>query len=280
MKGLRVDIPLKALCCLAALLLSGCGGEAEDAPAPAAAISKGPVDPSYYSGEVTFKIAEPLPVGGRELPLTLYLGLSPQTETRLAVEAFVDLRPLQEALPEIVAGTVVESCGLGLDLDLDRVEAVGKQVRGRGRVVARLYRCSGRGTEEERRGMRLLSQTIDVVAVATAGLEQDCIVFRLEELELSPRGLIGRVADLFGVTERARVAILDRAAEALANRPICPELPEDVAWLDPRYTDGGPREIVDGGMGAALSGSVDASAGTLVRLVDLARSRGILGGVR
>ncbi|HMQ91567.1 MAG TPA: hypothetical protein PKA33_02155 [Amaricoccus sp.] len=280
MNGLRVDLPLKALCCLAALVLSGCGSEAEDAPAPAAAIAKGPVDPNHYAGEVRFKLAEPLPVGGRELPLTLYLGLSPQSATRLAVEAFVDLRPLQQALPEIVAGTVVESCGLGLDLDLDRVEAVGTQVRGRGRAVAHLYRCPGRGTEQERRGMRLLSQTIDVIAVATAGVEQDCIVFRLEELELAPKGLIGRLADLFGVTGRAREAILDRAGEALASRPICPDLPEDVAWLDPRYTDGGPREIGDGGMGAALSGSVDASAGSLVRLVDLARSRGILGGVR
>jgi hypothetical protein len=277
---LETGIPIRALCCLAALILSGCGSEADDAPAPSATVTEGPVDPSFYAGDVAFRVVEPIAVGGRDVPLTLYLGLSPQSETRLAVKSFVDLRPLQKALPDIVSGTMEATCQLGLDVRLDRVEADGNRVRGWGTVVAHLYRCPDRGTEQERRGMRLLSQTIDVVAVATAGIERDCAVFHLEELELSPKGLLGRLADLFGVTERARVAILDRAASAFAGRPICPEPPDEISWIDPHYVDGGTREIVEGGMGAALSGSVDTSASTLVRLLDLVSKRGILGDVR
>jgi hypothetical protein len=50
--------------------------------------------------------------------------------------------------------------------------------------------------------------------------------------------------------------------------------------LDPHYVAGGPREIGEGGVGAALSGSVDASAGTVIRLLAVLRARGILGEVR
>jgi hypothetical protein len=280
MRRSRAGIAVRALSCVAALALSACGSDADDAPAQSATATEGPVEPSFYSGDVRFRIAETLEVGGREVPLTLFLGLSSQSDTRLGVEAFIDLRRLQTALPAIVLGTVEASCGLGLDVELDHAEADGQNVRAWGTVHAHLYRCPGRGTEQERRGMRLLTQSIDVVAVATAGIERDCVAFRLVDLNLSPKGLIGRVANLFGVTERARATILERATAALASNPICPELPEGFARLDPRYTEGGPREIGEGGMGAALKGSVDTSAGTLISLLELVKARGIVGAVR
>jgi hypothetical protein len=271
---------VQAFSCVVALVLSACGSDAGDAPAQTATAPQGPAEPSFYSGDVRFRIAETLELGGQEVPLTLFLGLSSQSDTRLGVEAFIDLRPLQEALPDIASGPLEASCRLGLDVELDRAEADGQNVRAWGTVHASLYRCPGRGTEQERRGMRLLTQSIDVVAVATAGIERDCVVFRLADLDLSPKGLIGRVANWFGVTERARAAVLKRATAALASNPVCPGLPDELARLDPRYTEGGPREIGEGGMGAALSGSVDTSAGTLISLLELAKARGIVGAVR
>ena len=263
-----------------ALTISGCTGAPDVARTPSAVVSQGLVDPTFYAGDVSFKITEAFAVGERDVPLTLFLGLSSQTETRLAVEAFVDLRPLQEALPEIVSGSVEPSCSLGIDIDLDHAEAEGRTVRAWGTAQARLYRCPGRGTEGERRGARLLTQNIGFIAVASAELEQDCVFFRLVDLDLTPNGLIGRIVSLLGVTDRVRAAILERGAARLSENPICPELPDELSLFDPRYSEGGLREIGDGGMGAALSGSVDTSAVTLIGLLSLMKARGAVGEAR
>jgi hypothetical protein len=263
-----------------ALALVGCGGEADDATRNRAPVTRAPVDPATYAGDVALKTAQTYRVGDTNLPFTLYVGLSPASETRLAVKAFVDLRPLQTELPAIASRSIDASCSLALDFDVDDAVAERETVRASGSVLATLYRCRSHDTENEHRGMRLWSQRIDFVAAATAGIERDCVAFRLADLDLRPRGLIGGVATLIGLTERARVAILDRGGAFLKDNPVCPKLPETLVMLDPQYVTGGLREIGDGGVGAALSGSVDASAGTVIRLLAELRTRGILGEVR
>jgi hypothetical protein len=260
--------------------LVGCGGEADEATMERAPVTRAPVDPATYAGDVAFEIARSYSLGGTDIPFTFYVGLSPETETRLAVRAFVDLRPLQTELPVVASRPIDANCSLRLDFDVDDAVADRETVRATGSVLATLYRCQGRGTEDERRGMRLWSQRIDFVAAATAAVEQDCVAFRLTDLDLRPRGLIGGVATLIGLTERARIAMLDRGGTLLENNPVCPDLPDTLVMLDPHYVAGGPREIGEGGVGAALSGSVDASAGTVIRLLAVLRARGILGEVR
>jgi hypothetical protein len=262
-----------------ALALAGCG-EAEEAAAERAPLTRAPVDPATYAGDVAFEIDRTYRLGGKEMPFTFYLGLSPQSETRLAVNAFVDLRPLQAELPALASRPLDATCSLRLDFDVDDAVAEGETVRATGSVLATLYRCPGRGTEDEQRGIRLWSQRIDFVAAAAASVERDCVAFRLTDLDLRPRGLIGGVATLIGLTERARAAILDRSGTLLRANPVCPDLPETLGMLDPHYAGGGLREIGDGGLGAALSGSVDASAGTVIGLLAALRTRGILGAER
>lgn len=196
------------------------------------------------------------------------------------VNAFVDLRELQQRLPQLASRTITASCGVDLDVDLDQAFADGDQVRATGTVRARLYRCKNKGTEDESRGMRLLSPRIGVDATATAVIEGKCVKFNLTDIELDPQGAIGGIADVFGLTERVRTAILEKSRSYLAENPVCPRLPENLAVLNPEYVDGGPREIGEHGMGVALSGSVDTSAGTLLTLLELVKKRGIVGGVR
>jgi hypothetical protein len=256
----------------AMLALLGCGGAAEDHVRRAIDLAA-PVDPAGYAGDVAFRIAETLPAGDRDIPFALYLGLAPATDTRLGANAFLDLRDLQLALPDLLTGPLEPACGLGLDLRFGGAEAVGDAVRARASVDARLYRCRQRGTEDEQRGARLFTQAIDVEAKLAAGLAGECLEFRLVDLDLAPRGLLGGLASLLGVTERARAAIAEKARAVLAENPVCPDLPPALDLLEPKFSAAGLREIGTGGIGAALSGSVDISAERLVALIALIESR-------
>jgi hypothetical protein len=104
-----------------------------------------------------------------------------------------------------------------------------------------------------------------------------CVRAHLVFVQLDPLGFLGGVVDLFGLTDKAEGLIVERAEAALAKHPVCPELPPEIASLDPRYIAGGVREVGEGGVGAALSGSVDTSAATLLDLVRVMKTRGVLG---
>ena len=262
-----ISTVLRAAVCSVALALVGCGGEANDAADRRAVDRTGPVDSALYAGDVTFRIPEALATPRGDIPFTLYLGLVPQAETRLGARGVLDLRDLQSALPDLLSVPVEPSCALGLDVDFQDAEAEGEAVRAQATVVARLYRCRERGTAEERRGGRLFTQTIDVAAKISANAVGECVAFRLVELELDPRGLLGGLATLLGVTERARAGILAQARDVLSENPVCPDLPEALARLDPRFTRIGLVEVGNGGVGVALAGDVELGAQTLLDLL-------------
>ncbi len=265
----------KATACASLLVLSGCGGAAGNSETKAGPVSRGAVSPQTYAGDLRLRVADSFSTkDGTNLPVSLYLGLFSETETRLGINAFLDLRDIQRALPELLTGKIEADCGIDLDITFEGAEAEGEFVRARGTVKATLYRCHGRDTEEERRGFRLLSQTIDVEARATASLERDCVNVRLDDLQLEPRGLVGGMANLFGLTERARTAILSAGETKLSENPICPDMPIALERLDPDFSEGGLREIDEGGLGAALSGSVDLNAENVVEILALAQARG------
>ncbi len=255
------------------LVLSACGGAAEVSQPPEELDRSASVDPVTHAGEVEFRITDSLPTQDGEVPVTLYLGLAAAPGTRLGANAFVDLRDLQIALPDLLTGAIEPSCGLGLDVRFDGAEAVGDMIRARATTDARLYRCRNSGTDAESRGIRFLTQTIDIEATVSAGVEGECIAFRLVDLDLVPRGLLGRVSTLFGVTDRARSAILAQTRETLSDNAVCPDLPPALALLDPQFSAFALREVGDGGMGAALSGSVDLDAGALVDMLALVQAR-------
>lgn len=269
---------LKVWACAVALALSGCGGAEDDAVAMRAVDLGSPVDAADHAGDVQFHIVETFAARDKDIPFGVYLGLAPETGTRLAANALVDLRALQQELPELLTTGFDPTCGLGIDVDFTGAEAAGGLIRARAVVDARVYRCLNPGTADERRGGRLIVQTIDVVATVGGRLEDGCIAFRLEDLDLAPRGLLGRLATLFGVTERAHTAILARAGTTLTANPVCPDLPEGLAPLDPQFNVFALREIGAGGIGATGSGSVDLRAEKLLRLLAVAEDRSTVSG--
>ncbi len=273
---------LGAALAIAGMAFAGCSAEEQspgiEAVTRAAASQGGGIDPAGYAGDVTFRIPADLPTRGGPVPFVVFAGVGAASDTRLSVNAFADLRTLQARLPELLSGELESNCRRDIGADVQSVEGMGDRIIARGRVDAKFYTCRKAGTPEERRGIRLISQKVEVVAVATAKVENNCIAFSLLELELDPSGLLGGIANLLGLTDRIRDAVLESADELFEENPLCPKLPPELASLEPRYTGGGTREIGQRGLGAALVGSVDASAETLVELLAAVQKRWIAGG--
>lgn len=276
-----------AISAFLAFVLSGCGWTVNERSAFTDGIGfdtgqsnvarDAAIDPSTYAGDVAFRIGDELPTANGPLPLVLYLGLTPETDTRLLINGIVDLRPAQAELQRLLSGIVEEKCERQIKLNFHGAKAETDGVRARGTVQVAFYACDGANTASETRGALRAVHTIDAEAVLTAQLRGQCVQFSLRELDLVPRGVMGAVVRFFGSSDHIRAAVLRKANAVLSNNSICPTLPREVTALSPRFYGGSVREIGEGGIGVQLSGSIDISAPALIDLLIAAKDRGLLG---
>lgn len=229
--------------------------------------------------DIAFKKTQSVSVRGAHLPLVLYLRLTDQSQNRLGVDAFVDLRSFQRNVPGLLSGVLEETCRLKIAVAMKDAVARGDTITARGQVQAKLFACKTDDPKTHYRGVLLLGQNVNFTATAKATAQGHCIRFHLVDVTLDPLGFLGEVADLFGLTEKATSLILEKGGAALNSHPVCPELPPSIASLDPEFYAGGVREIEDGGLGVALQGSVDTSAATLLDLIRGLDQKGLLGSV-
>ncbi|MDX1743879.1 MAG: hypothetical protein R3186_09835, partial [Ruegeria sp.] len=205
---------------------------------------------------VEFKIANSFPVKGKQLPFSLYLSVEDSSDTRLGIEAFMDLRSLQKNAPWIFSNVLKDTCKQKYSLAVSEAKAQGDTIVASGQVQAKFHACDTDDPEVYYRGVLLFGQNVDAVVQAAADVRGKCARLRLVDLELDLHGFVGTVADLTGVTEKVSELILEKGAEILAKHPICPKLPDELAGLDPYFNSGGIREIGQGGVGVTLVGSV------------------------
>ncbi len=264
-------------------VLPGCGGNAQDQDdqngvarqieaEKTAAIQAAVVEPSTYAGRIQVKLDSEISLEDTAVPISVYAGLEEAGPTRLRLRAFVDLRDLQQMAPDILTGPLEESCNRQIYLEIKEIAANANTVRVEGTARAQFSTCN----RNQEPGFQYFGATVDAVAVGKAEIKGQCLNFSLEELELDPHGILGGAANLFGITRRIREAVLEESGEFLAANPLCPPLPDGFSVLDPNYESGGTREIVPGGMGGAIVGSVDVSAATLVELLAGLQERGAL----
>ncbi|WP_170427363.1 hypothetical protein [Ruegeria arenilitoris] len=270
------------LICILFAVVPGCGSKAQDQSAAVATqadsaaqtssfASKG-IDPATYAGRFQIKLTKEVPLRDIPVPFTVYGGLEESSPTRLRLRAFMDLRGLQEKAPQILTGPLEESCNRQIYLEVRDVTAIGETVKVEGSARAQFTRCK----RNEEPGIRYFGATVDAIAVAKAEVKGQCLTFSIESVDLSPRGFIGGVSNLFGLTNRINDAVLEKGGEFLAANPVCPPLPSEFAVLDPIYESGGTREIAPGGMGAAVVGSADVSAETIVEVLAGLKDLGVL----
>ncbi len=232
-----------------------------------------------YSGDIRFGFTDGIEARGKTVPFTLNAGLRSVTPTRLGFRGLLDLREFQAQAPQLLSGPLEEGCALNVVANLDETGATGDLIGLVGTVDVELYRCRGEKTQGvEGRGARLISTTIGVAAAARANVRGQCVRFDLADVVLQPTGFLGGLVNLFGLTERVEEVILSKAEEFADQNVICPKMPPELSSLAPVLESGGTREIGQGGIGVALSGSIDTSADKLMELLALMQARDIVGG--
>ncbi len=227
--------------------------------------------------DVALSVRETLTAQGVQLPYAVYMRFFDVTPTRMGVDAFVDLRGIQANAPGLLSRVLDETCKRKLAVAIADVSAKGEDLTVRGQFQAKFYRCNTKDPKIHYRKAQILGQNVNFKVTAQADVRHPCVRARLVALDLDPLGFLGSVVNLFGVTALAERLITEKAGEVLNDNPVCPKLPSEIASLDPRFSSGGAREIGESGVGAALSGSVDTSAATLLDLVRVMKTRGVLG---
>lgn len=228
---------------------------------------------------VTLKLNDTLLLRDQEIPYGFDLRLSAVGKTRIGVDAFLDLRGAQAALPALINGTpLLEVCGNDTVLETIELVADGNSLRLDGRLQASFFVCENLGGGSFRRGEPRFDLTADVTAQASVEIVDNCALLDLSDLKLQPNrdlaGLDQESKDL----QTARELLVEALALVLDQLPICPELPAPIASLDPTYGDVIPTELGDGGVGLQLRGSFDAGPRPILDVLDVLQTRGIIPG--
>ncbi|MEO9777985.1 MAG: hypothetical protein ABJH07_25160 [Sedimentitalea sp.] len=227
------------------------------------------------SVDLTFE--RDLVVGDRSVPYVIDLKLSETAATRIGIETRLDLREAQSELGNAMRGYVLaDLCILRAEIQQFDVTAEDELFRFDGSVAARLYRCAREGLKATERGELLLSETAAVTVQAAVVVQDNCVTFRVADLKFALESAVEPTQEQKDGIELADSLLRTVIGGLMANHPICPSLPPELASLSPHYGSGGTTEIGDGGAGVTLNGSVDVSTGTILDILQTLQNRGVL----
>lgn len=227
------------------------------------------------AGRVDIRIDETIEVQGGDLPYGVDLRMAAVAATRIGVEAMLDLRELQSGLPELLSGEdLVDTCGGRVSLQRLEAEASGASVIATGQLEVQRFDCERTGPGSWQRGELLDAEQVGVRAEMSAAVVDDCVVFRLLDLRRDPPGAFAQLETGSGRIEAARGLVMEAVGLVLEDNAICPEVPPELAILDPVLDRGMPQEIGEGGVGIAVDGSIDVSTMTIVDVLRLLQERG------
>lgn len=218
--------------------------------------------------QVDFIFDEILEAGDLELPYKLNLGLSATAPTRVGVNALLDLREVQKIIPERLAdNALVDSCGMQVTLNDLSILADEDTIALDSLLGITRFDCGRISRQDFRRGDELGSFSAQLSTVVSVELRDNCAYLKLPDLTLSgPESTKDRLLQENTLSE-VKNLLLAAIDLVLSETPLCPELPAELASLDPIYEKGGPLEIGDGGLGVLLSGSIDVAPSTIIDML-------------
>ncbi len=218
--------------------------------------------------QVNFLIDATLPVRETKLPYTLDMKITAAAPTRIGVKALLDLREIQKTVPEQLAdNAVIDNCGLQARLDDLSLKAQDDAIDLNGDVTITIFECSRTSERDFQRGEQKRAILANMSTAATVELRDNCAYFKLIDLTLTaPEEQREQLLkdDTLDSVKELMLAAVDLV---LNETPLCPELPVELASLDPVYENGGPKEIGEGGLGVFLDGSVDFSPSTILDIL-------------
>lgn len=236
-------------------------------------LDSGPSD----AQQVDFQINESFMAGDMELPYVLDLGLKSVAPTRVGVEALLDLREVQKTLPETLAEqALIDNCGLQIRLDNLSIVADENAIALDSLLGVTRFDCGRVSKQDFRRGDQRSTFSAKLTAVVSVELRNKCAYFKIPDLTLSaPEADREQLLEANTLAE-VKSFLLTALDLILSETPICPELPEELASLDPSYDTGGPQEIGDGGLGVIFIGSVDVSPSTIIDVLLVLQRKGVI----
>ncbi|MCG7522092.1 hypothetical protein [Ruegeria sp. Ofav3-42] len=212
-----------------------------------------------------------------EAPYQLTLTLTDQTPTRIGVNALLDLSNIQAALPEALADTSFTD-GCNVEIALDTVDAVadGQEISIQGRFEMDTFKCDRALGQTPERQEKTATYALSFSTSASAIVKDQCVFFKLSNLDLTlaDQNLVSD--DVKIILQDARAIFLKAGDAILRKTPVCPKTPPELASLSPKYDSGGTVEIGNGGIGVALTGSIDVSTKTIVSVLKVLQSEGVL----
>jgi len=218
--------------------------------------------------QVGFAVSETLEAGEMQLPYTLNVELTAAEPTRVGVNAVLDLREIQKLVPERLAeNALIDNCSLQVKLDDLSIVAENDAIAVDSLLAVTRFDCGRIDENNFRRGEQKSTFAAKLSTVASVELRDNCAYLKIPDVTLgSPEATREQLLREETLAE-VRSFLLAAIDLVLSETPLCPELPEELSSIDPRYYKGGPREIEDGGLGVILSGSLDVSPSTIIDML-------------
>lgn len=227
--------------------------------------------------QVDFALEDTFPFEETEIAYDLDLTLTAKGPTRLGVEALLDLGDFQEQIPAMLVGeALLDLCGnetIVEDLSLS-VQATKLSILGR--LNFEFFVCEKTGDTTFERGAQRLAFTADVRSDISTRIIENCVVLTLEVLTLRPGQELAFLNEENENLDNARLSLIRAIGLILEETKICPDLPPELASLDPVYDQVGPMEVGEGGLGLFLSGSIDVRAEAIIAVLNALQAEGVL----
>lgn len=227
--------------------------------------------------EVKLDFLQTLETPEAEVPYRLSMTLRDLAPTRIGVDALLDLRDVQAALSDRLSDSeLAQTCNAQATLDTLKAVANGDDVAVRGEFTMETFKCDRKSGQPPKRLDRIAGNTVTFSAAAAARVTDQCVYFELSGLELSLSNPLPTTEAQEAFLKDARAIFLKVTNALLKRTPICPQLPDELASIDPRYSSGGTVEIGDHGVGVALVGSFDVSPETILDILRVLQEAGKL----
>ena len=223
---------------------------------------------SASANPVEFKLAAKLPIGEDEITYAVDLSLTAMGPNRIRANVLFDLRNLQNRLPVIAtAEPIFELCGFHTILTELALNTEGDVVSVAGKARSEFFKCTRLSEIDFQRGELEESFDLGLSGAYSVSLSGKCAVFRVVDLEVVSLEEAENSRQRSYKLQSAKTLLLESIRLVLEENPFCPTLPPELASLDPIYESVSPQEIGDGGLGIAMTGSVDVSPSTILDIV-------------
>lgn len=211
------------------------------------------------------RFKDQIEVDGLALALPSELFLKPRDGDLIEVRLAGNLGQLQRALPGMLNGVIYEDCESLILLDIRSTQASSDQLHVSGLVQVTLFECASRA--ENRRGIELFSNTADVKLTVEASMRGNCLQTEIDDISIEPRGLLGQLANLAGVTSSITEEARRELKEAINSEENCLDLPEPLRIVETTIESGGFRDFGGGALGFVIKGTVKSTPEELIDLI-------------